>query len=82
MNHEDIKVIAPNFKKRWSGVTSTIFRLLPLQAKQINIVTVGPSLPDNLPKISFMALLALSTIKPRVWHARRNLEMLGGLMMK
>ena len=82
MNQEDIKVIAPNFKKRWSGVTSTIFRLLPLQAKQINIVTVGPSLPDNLPKISFMTLLALSTIKPRVWHARRNLEMLAGLMMK
>ena len=82
MNQEDIKVIAPNFKKRWSGVTSTIFRLLPLQAKKINIVTVGPSLPDNLPKISFMALLALSTIKPRVWHARRNLEMLAGLMMK
>ena len=82
MNHEDIKVIAPNFKKRWSGVTSTVFRLLPLQAKQINIVTVGPSLPDYLPKISFMKLLALSTIKPRVWHARRNLEMLAGLMMK
>ena len=82
MNHEDIKVIAPNFKKRWSGVTSTVFRLLPLQAKQINIVTVGPSLPDYLPKISFMTLLALSKIKPRVWHARRNLEMLAGLMMK
>ena len=82
MNHEDIKVIAPNFKKRWSGVTSTVFRLLPLQAKQINIVTVGPSLPDYLPKISFMTLLALSKITPRVWHARRNLEMLAGLMMK
>ena len=82
MNSEDIKVIAPNFKKRWSGVTSTVFRLLPLQAKEINIVTVGPSLPANLPKISFMALVALSTIKPRVWHARRNLEMLAGLMMK
>ena len=82
MNSEDIKVIAPNFKKRWSGVTSTVFRLLPLQAKEIKIVTLGPSLPTNLPKISFIALLALSTIKPRIWHARRNLEMLSGLMMK
>ena len=82
MNLDDIKVIAPNFKKRWSGVTSTIFRLLPLQSKQIEIVTVGPSIPASLPKISFMTLLGLSTNKPRIWHARRNLEMLTGLILK
>ena len=82
MSRDSIKVIAPNFKKRWSGVTSTIFRLLPLQAKQIEIVTVGPSLPASLPKISFMTLLGLSTNKPRIWHARRNLEMLTGLILK
>ena len=82
MKRDEIKVIAPNLKKRWSGVTSTIFRLLPLQEKQIEIVTVGPSLPASLPKISFTALLGLSTIKPRVWHARRNLEMLAGLILK
>ena len=82
MNLDDIKVIAPNLKKRWSGVTSTIFRLLPLQSKQIEIVTVGPSIPASLPKISFMTLLGLSTNKPRIWHARRNLEMLTGLILK
>ena len=82
MSRDNINVIAPNFKKRWSGVTSTIFRLLPLQAKQIEIVSVGPSLPTNLPKISFMTLLGLSTNKPRIWHARRNLEMLVGLILK
>ena len=82
MSRDNINVIAPNFKKRWSGVTSTIFRLLPLQAKQINIVTVGPSLPVSLPQISFMTLIGLSTNKPRIWHARRNLEMLSGLILK
>ena len=82
MSRDNIKVIAPNFKKRWSGVTSTIFRLLPLQAKQIEIVTVGPSLPISLPQISFMTLIGLSTNKPRIWHARRNLEMLTGLILK
>ena len=82
MSRNNIKVIAPNFKKRWSGVTSTIFRLLPLQAKQIEIVTVGPSLPISLPQISFMTLIGLSTNKPRIWHARRNLEMLTGLILK
>lgn len=82
MSRDNINVIAPNFKKRWSGVTSTIFRLLPLQAKQIEIVSVGPSLPASLPKISFMTLLGLSPNKPRIWHARRNLEMFGGLILK
>ena len=82
MSRNSIKVIAPNFKKRWSGVTSTIFRLLPLQAKQIEIVTVGPSLPISLPQISFMKLIGLSANKPRIWHARRNLEMLTGLILK
>ena len=82
MSRNNIKVIAPNFKKRWSGVTSTIFRLLPLQAKQIEIVTVGPSLPISLPQISFLTLIGLSTNKPHIWHARRNLEMLTGLILK
>ena len=82
MKSDSIKVVAPNFKKRWSGVTSTIFRLLPLQSKQIEIVAVGPSLPEDLPQISFMELLRLSAVKPRVWHARRNLEMLAGLILK
>ena len=27
---DKIDVIAPNFKKRMSGVTSTVFRLVPL----------------------------------------------------
>ena len=82
MKSDSIEVIAPNFKKRWSGVTSTIFRLLPLQAKQIEIVAVGPSLPANLPQISIMGLLKLPAVKPRIWHARRNLEMLAGLILK
>ena len=82
MKSDSIKVIAPNFKKRWSGVTSTIFRLLPLQAKEIEIVAVGPSLPANLPQISIIGLLKLPAVKPRIWHARRNLEMLAGLILK
>ena len=72
MKSDSIQVIAPNFKKRWSGVTSTIFRLLPIQQKQIKIVTVGPSLPIGLPQISFMTLLRLPSGKTRVWHALKS----------
>lgn len=38
----DLDVIAPNLKQRLSGVTSTIIRLVPLQARQIAIAATGP----------------------------------------
>ena len=80
-----VEVIAPNFKRRLSGVTSTIVRLVPLQAQQIAIATAGSGLPGELPHLSVMQLLTMSRNGPhgaRVWHARRNVEMLGGLLLK
>ncbi len=46
-----VLVIAPNFKRRLSGVTSTIIQLVPLQAASIGIATLGPGLPGHLPKV-------------------------------
>lgn len=80
-----IDVIAPNFKRRLSGVTSTIVRLLPLQAQDMAIAGVAPALPDHLPLIRMSALLTMARrgpTGPRIWHARRNTEMLGGLALK
>ncbi|MEM6660420.1 MAG: glycosyltransferase family 1 protein, partial [Pseudomonadota bacterium] len=42
-----IDVIAPNLKRRYSGVSSTVFRLVPVQAKKIAIATTGPVLPED-----------------------------------
>ncbi|MFK7875446.1 MAG: glycosyltransferase family 1 protein, partial [Paracoccaceae bacterium] len=78
----DIDVIAPNFKRRMSGVTSTVIRLVPLQARHINIVSSGPKLPPDLPQVPMMQLLQLPKDRPIVWHARRNSEMLPGLILK
>ncbi|MEM5476122.1 glycosyltransferase family 4 protein [Pacificibacter sp. AS14] len=77
----DIQVIAPNFKKRLSGVTATIARLVPVQAQFIGIVATGPGLPETLPYISLWRIPFLKR-QPRVWHARRNVEMLAGLALK
>ena len=44
-----IDVIAPNLKRRYSGVTSTVIRLVPVQAQQIAIATTGPILPEDVP---------------------------------
>ncbi|RYH03086.1 glycosyltransferase family 1 protein [Salipiger sp. IMCC34102] len=78
----NIRVIAPNLKRRLSGVTSTVIRLVPLQARQIEIRATGPALPAHVPQISLAALPILPRAPRRVWHARRNVEMIAGLALK
>jgi len=88
MTKADIRatdVIAPNFKKRMSGVTSTVFRLVPRQAEHIAIASSGPNLPQDIPQVPVSALITMprsGPSGPRVWHARRNNEMLAGLALK
>lgn len=81
-----VEIVAPNFKRRLSGVTSTIIQLIPLQAKTRGIAAFGPGLPASLPKIAWRqapALLARPSRTPfRIWHARRNTEMLAGVALK
>jgi mannosyltransferase len=82
-----VEVIAPNFKRKLSGVTSTIVQLIPLQrANGLKIVTMGPGLPADLPNIGWTSLPGL-WFKPRtrpfrIWHARRNNEMVAGIFMR
>ncbi len=80
-----LRVIAPNLKRRLSGVTSTVIRLVPLQARTIAIAATGPVLPATVPQIPLHSLLTMSRRGPgggpRVWHARRNIEMIAGLAL-
>jgi mannosyltransferase len=82
----EIEVIVPNFKRRLSGVTATIARLVPIQAGRISLATLGPGLPSGFPSLDFLGLLRMPRTRPeggpRVWHARRNTEMIGGLFAK
>jgi mannosyltransferase len=78
----EIEVIAPNFKRRISGVTATIVRLVPHQARLINIVTTGPGLPPDLPHLPLWRVALLPNTRWRVFHARRNLEMLVGVALR
>ncbi|GGH33315.1 mannosyltransferase [Cribrihabitans marinus] len=79
---QDVRVIAPNLKRRLSGVTATIARLVPLQAQWIDIAATGPGLPRDIPHIPLAGLPFLSRGPLRVWHARRNTEMLLGLILR
>ncbi|WP_417250412.1 glycosyltransferase family 4 protein [Celeribacter sp.] len=77
----DVAVIAPNLKRRLSGVTATVVRLVPVQAKEIDIRATGPGLPPSVPHIPLWRIPFL-TRRTRVWHARRNVEMLLGLFLR
>ncbi|MCB1448226.1 MAG: glycosyltransferase family 4 protein [Rhizobiaceae bacterium] len=83
----DTDIIAPHFKRRLSGVTSTIVQLVPRQvAAGVRIATLGPGLPPDLPKIRYRQLAGLWRPlpggRPRIWHARRNIEMLAGIFLR
>jgi mannosyltransferase len=86
-NAAETRVIAPNFKRRLSGVTSTIVQLVPEQNRQgQHVAVLGPGLPDHLPHLDWVDLLKLWQ-RPagggkRIWHARRNNEMLFGLLLR
>jgi mannosyltransferase len=86
VNVADIEVVAPNFKRRLSGVTSTIVQLIPIQARTLKIATLGPGLPAGLPTIGWRQLGGLLRRPPgrpfRIWHARRNVEMIGGVLLR
>jgi len=82
-----VEVIAPNFKRRLSGVTSTIIAIVPrLSRRGVAIATLGPGLPDTLPRLSLLQVPALwrrpEGRRFRIWHARRNVEMIGGLVLR
>ena len=82
MRLDEIEVVAPNLKWRLSGVTATIARLLPVQARSIGIVATGSGLPLHVPSIPLCTVFLMSGRKRRVWHARRNTEMLLGLILR
>ncbi|MTH65247.1 glycosyltransferase family 4 protein [Paracoccus shanxieyensis] len=78
----EIEVVAPNLKRRLSGVTATVVRLIPVQARMIGIVATGPGLPPELPHIPLSRAASLPRDRWRVWHARRNTEMALGLILR
>ncbi len=83
-----IAAVAPNLHYRYSGVTASIVAVVPEQAKTLAIASVGPHLPPQVPRISFWQVLTRGWSKPpdglkrRIWHARRNDEMLIGVMLR
>lgn len=82
-----VEVIVANLKRRFSGVTSTVLALLPAQSRRIRIAALGPNLPRDWPRISWGGLFRHGWRLPpgrpfRIWHARRNIEMVTGWVLR
>ncbi len=82
-----LDIICPSLNRRYSGVTSTIIALLPVIARRHRIAGFGFRLPDDLPQVNLRDLLLHGWRPPegrsaRIWHARRNIEMIFGVVLR
>ncbi|MDB5548648.1 MAG: lipopolysaccharide biosynthesis protein, partial [Tardiphaga sp.] len=79
----DTQVIVVNLHWRYSGVTATNRMVTPRVAKLVAARWLGSDGPDGVARMGIGDLLALRRRRvPQVWHARRNNEMIVGVVLK
>ncbi|MCK1384095.1 glycosyltransferase family 4 protein [Bradyrhizobium sp. 21] len=77
------QVIVPNLHWHYSGVTATSQALLPIIGRMINTAWFGPDAPAGASRLGLAALLRLRAKRGLVvWHARRNNDMIVGVLLK
>jgi mannosyltransferase len=79
-----LEVIVPNLHWRYSGVTATNRMIAPRLARLLPTAWFGRDAPNGVSVLTFRDLLALrsGSGRRRTWHARRNNEMIVGLLLK
>ena len=79
-------IILTNFHSRFTGVSATIANLAERHEKQFDVVILGKRLPVSTPQIGRWQLPRLfwkhGYSNVSIWHARRNSEMLLGIIAK
>jgi mannosyltransferase len=82
----EIEVVATNFNWRQSGGTTAVVQLVPEQAKTLKIAALGFDLPERVPRMrwrDFPKLFRRPANRPfRIYHCRRNNEMMVGLLLR
>jgi mannosyltransferase len=80
---DDLQLIVPNLHRRYSGVTATNRMVAPKLAKMFRAAWLGSHAPDGIARIGFADLLKLwRRREPLIWHARRNDEMIAGVLLR
>ena len=79
----DLQVIVPNLHRRYSGVTATNRMVAPKLARLVRAAWFGSYRPDGIAGMSVSDLIRLWRRRtPLIWHARRNDEMIIGLLLR
>lgn len=83
-NINEVEVITPSLGRRFSGINASMMAVIPEQTKLTNIAGLGFNLDANkIPVITFkQLLLGCWRDKWRVWHARRNVDMVAGIILR
>jgi mannosyltransferase len=79
----DLDVIVPNLHKRYSGVTATNRMVAPKLAQRVRAAWFGAYAPDGIARMNTTGLFKLwRRSRPLIWHARRNNEMIAGVLLR
>ena len=80
---ENLQLIVPNLHRRYSGVTATNRMVAPKLARLFRAGWLGSDAPDGIARMSFIDLLKVwRRHTPLIWHARRNNEMIAGVLLR
>jgi mannosyltransferase len=79
----DLQLIVPNLHRRYSGVTATNRMVAPKLAQRFRAAWFGSDAPDGIARMGVADLLKLwRRGTPLIWHARRNHEMIAGVLLR
>ena len=79
----DLQLVVPNLHRRYSGVTATNRMVAPKLARICRAAWLGSHAPDGIARMGFADLMKLWRRRtPLIWHARRNDEMIAGVLLR
>src|SRR5215471_10570246 len=79
----ELQLIVPNLHRRYSGVTATNRMVAPRLAKLFRAAWFGGDAPEGITRMGVADLLKLwRRSSPLIWHARRNNEMIAGVLLR
>ena len=79
----DLQLIVPNLHRRYSGVTATNRMVAPKLARLLRAAWFGSDAPDGIARMGISDLLKEWRRRtPLIWHARRNNEMIVGVLLR
>lgn len=81
---KNIDVVAPSLGRRFSGINASMHTIIPEQTKLTCMAGLGFNLHrDKITVISFKQFIfGCWRDKWRIWHARRNIDMVVGIILR